>query len=233
MVRHDVPAIPLPTPSTPIGQAVMAVVLLPDNYANFCIVACAIFGALFAAFNTWVIAKIKVNPDDWSRGEGAPLQKDRPIYKKVHELMTYISDGATAFLFAEYRFMALFVLGMSGIIILLIGPTVEGWDSALFSCLAFIWGAATSVASGWIGMRIAVYTNGRTALMAARGYAEGFVTAFRGGIVMGFALTSLGLLNLFLGIIVFKLYFKDQQIRMFGCIAAYGLRILILFSLHP
>lgn len=211
-----------PVDAGAVVQAISSAVILPDSAANICIVLCAVFGAIYAAFNTWTIAKIKVNPDNWGRGEGAPLQKDRPVYKKVHELMTYISDGATAFLFAEYRFMALFVAGMSGIIMLLIGPTVEGWDSALFSTIAFIWGAATSVASGWIGMRIAVYTNGRTALMAVKGYAEAFVTAFRGGIVMGFALTSLGLLNLFIGIIVFKQYFQDQQIRMFGCIAAYG-----------
>lgn len=119
----------------------------------------------------------------------------------MHELITYISDGATAFLLAEYRFMFLFCLAMSGCILLLIGPTVEGWDAAIFSTLAFILGATTSVASGsgckmlfwfyrrtellgcaillllclagWIGMRIAVYSNGRTTVTAAKGYAEG------------------------------------------------------------
>ena len=70
---------------------------------------------------------------------------------------------------------------------------------------------------GFIGMRVAVFTNARTARQAERGLREGqsnfpgesaaiksqqaelgferaFDTAFRGGAVMGFALVSLGLM---------------------------------------
>ena len=44
---------------------------------------------------------------------------------------------------------------------------------AFISVVSFVMGAATSVLSGWIGMRIAVYSNSRTAVSAATGFEEG------------------------------------------------------------
>lgn len=48
---------------------------------------------------------------------------------------------------------------------------------------SFLLGAATSLVSGFLGMKIATYSNGRTALEARKGVAEAFivgkVTQFR------------------------------------------------------
>ena len=88
--------------------------------------------------------------------------------------------------------MAIFMALMSATILGLIGPTQEGVSGALFSCLSFLWGALTSILAGALGMSIAVYSNARTTVMCARGCRYGFEAAFRGGAVMGFALTSLG-----------------------------------------
>jgi len=109
------------------------------------------------------------------------------------------------------------------------------WVNAFLSVASLAIGAGSSVLSGWIGMRIAVYTNSRTAVMAttgaaegdsAQGYAAGFQTAFRGGITMGFALTSLGIFSLYLTVKLMQGYFGQTaaaQQQVFECVAAFGL----------
>ena len=47
--------------------------------------------------------------------------------------------------------------------------------NGFFSAISFLLGAATSTASGYIGMKIATYANARTALEARKGVAPGFM----------------------------------------------------------
>lgn len=54
----------------------------------------------------------------------------------------------------------------------------------------------TSIISGFLGMKVAVYANGRVALTSKKSLSEGFVVAFRAGSVLGFVLCSLGLIVL-------------------------------------
>ena len=97
---------------------------------------------------------------------------------------------------------------------------------------AFVLGAGTSVISGYIGMRVAVYANSRTAYSAINrdnGLANAFIVAFRGGSVLGFCLSSLGLLNLLALILVYKYFYLGEDYDnenmkcMMECIAGYGL----------
>lgn len=48
--------------------------------------------------------------------------------------------------------------------------------NGLFSMIAFVLGACTSILSGYVGMRIATYANARTALEARKGIAPAFMT---------------------------------------------------------
>lgn len=81
----------------------------------------------------------------------------------------------------------------------------------LYTTVAFIIGGATSIASGYIGMRIATYTNGRTTKECATNIHNGFVVAYRGGQVLGFVLVGLALLVLQILIIIYKaLYVSDK-----------------------
>jgi inorganic pyrophosphatase len=159
-----------------------------------------------------------------------------------------VSEGATTFLFAEYRYMAAFMVGFGALLYVLLGyclghPAADDtspmatnpWINAALSVFALFAGALTSVVSGWVGMRIAVYANSRTAVMATEGAAEGdsskaystaFKTAFRGGITMGFALTSLGVFSLFIVIKVISTYFGTKPanaVQLYECVAAFGL----------
>lgn len=72
---------------------------------------------------------------------------------------------------------------MSVLIFALLGsiPPEDGRTRAdevrqgLFSMIAFILGALTSCLSGYLGMKIATYANGRTAVEARRGIAPAFM----------------------------------------------------------
>lgn len=86
--------------------------------------------------------------------------------------------------------------------------------------MAFICGSLTSVTCGYIGMRIATYSNTRTAFSCMynednrdddkteedKGNAlnKGFRVAFRAGCVMGFMLVSLGLMILSFIILIYR-----------------------------
>lgn len=50
-----------------------------------------------------------------------------------------------------------------------------------YTSVAFIVGSATSILAGYIGMRIAVYTNTRTTFQCCKSTHDGFMAAFRGG----------------------------------------------------
>lgn len=98
-----------------------------------------------------------------------------------------------------------------------------------YTTAAFIVGGFTSILSGYIGMRIAVYTNVRTTKECAEDIHKGFVVAYRGGQVLGFVLVGLALLVLQILIIIYRaLYIGDskEEIKvrhMFEMISGYGL----------
>jgi inorganic pyrophosphatase len=93
----------------------------------------------------------------------------------------------------------------------------------LFSSLAFILGALTSMVCGYLGMMVGTYGNVRTAVEARRGMAPAFSAAYRSGSVMGFLLSSLALLMLFGAVHLYRLYFKDDWASLFAAVAGYGL----------
>ena len=89
-----------------------------------------------------------------------------------------------------------------------------GWNVArgVFTALSFLLGAFTSMASGYLGMKVAVYSNVRTTISAQQpGWTKCFNTAFRAGAVMGFALCGLGLLALYATLLAFRLYYPEPE----------------------
>jgi Na+/H+-translocating membrane pyrophosphatase len=78
----------------------------------------------------------------------------------------------------------------------LLALTVEPQWGTFYTTTAFLVGGVTSILAGYIGMRIAVFTNVRTAKECAHDIADGFVVAYRGGQVLGFTLVGLALLVL-------------------------------------
>jgi len=82
------------------------------------------------------------------------------------------------------------------------------------------------VLSGYIGMRVAVFSNYRCAYKAQTSMTGSFGVAYRAGCVMGFTLTSLENLILLSIIILYKNYYVNEYRdyrSMYECIAGYGL----------
>ncbi|MGI9189502.1 MAG: sodium-translocating pyrophosphatase [Longimicrobiaceae bacterium] len=103
----------------------------------------------------------------------------------MRDLADQIEAGAMAFLKREYSVLAVFVLIVGVLLWWAIGPETAG---------AFLFGALSSTAAGFIGMKAATKANVRTS-EAARdsGQALALRVAFNGGAVMGLAVAALGL----------------------------------------
>jgi inorganic pyrophosphatase len=81
-----------------------------------------------------------------------------------------------------------------------------------YTATSYLIGSITSIVAGYIGMRIAVYTNTRVTFKCASDVHAGFITAFRGGQVLGFVLVGLALLNLMIIVLLFKVAFYDDAL---------------------
>ena len=123
--------------------------------------------------------------------------------ERMQEIAASINEGARAFLFAEYRILAIFVV----VLFLAIGLFI-GWVTAI----CFVCGAIFSILAGYIGMNVATKANVRTANAArTSGMNKALAVAFSGGSVMGMCVVGLGLL----GASVLFLILKDTSV-LFG-----------------
>ncbi|WP_434311517.1 sodium-translocating pyrophosphatase [Hominifimenecus sp. rT4P-3] len=106
---------------------------------------------------------------------------------RMKEIAAAISEGARAFLFAEYRILVIFV----AVLFVAIGFGIN-WLTAV----CFLVGAVFSVAAGYAGMTVATKANVRTANAARTGgMNKALGVAFGGGSVMGMCVVGLGLLG--------------------------------------
>ena len=153
---------------------------------------------------------------------------------KLVELYEAIRTGANSFLMAEYKLCALFVAVVFPCMSFLIAwgaGTSDGWawSSGWLSGVSFIVDALTSMLSGFIGMRVAVYSNARCTVGACSpttGWTHSFNTAFRAGGVMGFSLTGIALLSLYLLIGFLRPAFGEDRHgleQLMDVVAGFGL----------
>jgi len=123
---------------------------------------------------------------------------------KMKEISDHIYEGALAFLNAEYRLLAIFVIIVSILlaIVSLVVPTTH-W----LIVVAFIFGAIFSAFAGNIGMKIATKTNVRTTQAARTSLPNALKISFGGGTVMGLGVAGLAVLGLTGFFILFYNYF--------------------------
>ena len=113
---------------------------------------------------------------------------------KMKKLSGYIANGAMAFLKAEYRMLAVFVLIAGGALGAL--SALNLIPAGLFIVVSFVIGAVFSALAGNIGMRIATKANVRTAEAAKTSLPQAMKVAFRGGTVMGLGVAGLAVFGL-------------------------------------
>ena len=105
----------------------------------------------------------------------------------MDELAGQIHRGAMVFLRREYSLLLIFVAVVAGLLAAFVNP---------LTAVAFVTGAASSMAAGFAGMTAATKANVRTTSAAAsKGQDAALMVAFLGGSVMGLSVASLGLLG--------------------------------------
>ena len=201
--------------------------MLTENAVNWLVVGPSALGLVWALKELAYLRSIKlVGPG--SSGLTEPLKhKDylqvvedgtdvSRALRMMREISDHIAEGATTFLICEYKYMLIYVMAFS----VLMGPLIN-----YGTMFAFIVGALTSIACGFIGMKTAVFANVRTAHESWKNLSSGFDVALRGGSVMGFCLVSLGVLTLFALIVMFSLpsMFGEDKKELFEALAGYGL----------
>ncbi|URE13982.1 Inorganic H+ pyrophosphatase [Musa troglodytarum] len=227
-----------------------AAAILSGLLTEILIPAAAVVGIAFALVQWLLVSKVKLSPEDSASSKDGVSDylieeeeglNDHNVVVKCAEIQSAISEGATSFLFTEYKYVGIFMVAFAVLIFLFLG-SVEGFSTkaqpctyskdkyckpalanAGFSTISFLLGATTSLVSGFLGMKIATYANARTTLEARKGVGKAFITAFRSGAVMGFLLAANGLLVLYIAINLFKLYYGDDWEGLFESITGYGL----------
>ena len=113
--------------------------------------------------------------------------------EKMQTLANYVKEGAMAFLKAEYRILAIFVV-VAGALLALLSSYVE--TTHWFIVIAFVIGAVFSAVAGNIGMRIATSANVRTTQAARTSLPQALKVSFNGGTVMGLGVAGLAVFGL-------------------------------------
>jgi K(+)-stimulated pyrophosphate-energized sodium pump len=117
--------------------------------------------------------------------------------ERLRFIHTAIAEGAMAFLKQEYKFMTIFMVGFGILIFLAIDDQhTPQYNEGLYTALAFLFGGLISVASGYIGMKVATAGNARTTVSAKQSISKAYDVAINSGAVMGFALVGLATLGL-------------------------------------
>ena len=130
-----------------------------------------ILAVSFAALNFYLVKKMD---------EGS---------ERMKEIAAAIREGANAFIFYEYKIVA--IIGSA--IAVLLGLVIS-WETGV----SFVIGAGMSATAGFIGMKIATYANVRVANEAnnTRNTGKTLKVAFRGGSVMGLCVAGFALLGI-------------------------------------
>ena len=119
-----------------------------------------------------------------------------------------VRKGANAYLKRQYTGVAIFFAVMFVILLIL---AIAGFLTP-FVPVAFLTGGFFSALSGFIGMKIATYANGRTANSASKSLNAGLRIAFSAGGVMGFVVVGLGLLDISIWYFFLKFWYSAVEV---------------------
>lgn len=126
---------------------------------------------------------------------------------RMKEISTYIAEGAMAFLKAEWKILAYFVV----IVAILLGFMAQSNEDSHWSiAISFFIGAVFSATAGYIGMKVATKANVRTAEAARTSLSKALNVSFTGGAVMGLGVSGLAVLGLGGLFLVLKQYFSPD-----------------------
>lgn len=161
------------------------------------------------------------------------INKQDPGNERMQKIAGHISEGAMAFLKAEYKVLAIFVVIVA---ILLAVSGANSTDSSPLVGVSFVVGAFCSALAGFIGMRVATKANVRTTNAARTGIGKALEIAFIGGSVMGLGVVGLGVLGLSGLFVLYRdLFGMDTQADLYRVITiitgfSFGASSIALFA---
>jgi len=155
------------------------------------------FAMLVVAYLAWSILREPVGP------------------RQMEKIAGYIEEGAKTFIKRQYRIITIFVA------LTLIPLAIFFKDVRVV--IAFVFGTSLSLLAAYIGLRVAVKANVRTANAARTSSTKAFTLAFRGGAVMGLSVVGLSIIGVSL---LFWFYQDPNLIVSFG----FGASLAALFA---
>lgn len=146
-----------------------------------------------------------------------PQASAKEVMDTIFAVGIRITNGAKAFLHKEYIYLTIWSCSFA----IILGCTVDLLEMSMkraptnfpYTAVSFLTGSMTSIAAGYIGMRVAVYTNTRVTFQCCSSVHRGFITAYRGGMVLGFILVGFGLMNIMILILLFKACWWNQYYK--------------------
>ncbi|MBZ0152041.1 MAG: sodium-translocating pyrophosphatase [Planctomycetes bacterium] len=167
-------------------------------------------GALFYAFTLFKQIMLK-DPGD----------------ERMQKIAKAVQDGGKAFLHAEYKWLAVFVVVV--FVLIGIGPHDDkaqflGWKTAF----AFLLGSTSSAVAGYFGMYCATRAAVRTTQAAKTSLGQALDVAFKSGTVMGMTVVGLGLI----GITVLMMIYKQDGVNFVNYVLgfSFGASSIALFA---
>ncbi len=153
---------------------------------------------------------------------------------KMKEIAKAIQEGAEAFLARQFRAIVMIIIPLAILIFFTAtkvvkpdgGIALSFQQDGLYRVICFLFGAAFSGLTGFIGMSIAVRGNVRTAAAASKGggMADALRVAFRTGAVTGMLCVGLGLAGATAIVLIFQ---NSATAVLIGF--AFGASLLALF----
>ena len=149
----------------------------------------------------------------WSRDKGTP---------EMQKISNAIETGAMAYLRRQYKTIGIISIILA--IVLWLAGYIDGFKDYLGIMVAgaFLIGAGFSILSGYIGMKISVNANIRTASAARNSLNDAFVCSFRGGAISGIAVSALSLLGLFAVVFVYDFIIDETMTKTLHAVVGYA-----------
>ena len=138
---------------------------------------------------------------------------------KMKKIASAIRAGANAYLKRQYKVVIIFFVCMFVILAVMAALSMLTW----YVPFAFVTGGFFSALSGYIGMKIATASNGRTANACREGLNKGLRVAFSAGSVMGFTVVGLGLLDISIWFALLKFAFGCTATEITSAMLTFGM----------
>jgi K(+)-stimulated pyrophosphate-energized sodium pump len=148
----------------------------------------------------------------------------------MREIAGAVEEGAKAYLSRQIKTISVIAV-IIFLLILISKGYILGWQSGGATAIGFVIGACCSLLAGFIGMRVAVIANVRTAQAATIGAQPALRVAFNGGAVTGLLVVGLALLSVGGFYLAANAYFGVQKDALDALVGlALGASLISVFA---